>query len=197
MEPERSLSCSQKPAIRPYPKPAKSSSPIDPYLPKVHLNVILPPTPRSSQWSLPFGPPNQNPVNTSPLSHACQISHPPHPPWFNHPNNIRLNNTDWSSSLCSFLHDPSSSLHTNKNIACYLHCALREQHKLRVFRSVYSIELQVTPPIPGGCLRETIILVGKPLGKQALGRQRKRWEYNSERDLKEIFWEDASCDGTG
>jgi hypothetical protein len=56
-----------------------------------------------------------------------------------------------------------------------------------VFRSVYSIELQVTPPIPGGCLRETIILVGKPLGKQALGRQRKRWEYNSERDLKEIF----------
>jgi hypothetical protein len=41
--------------------------PIDLYLPKVHLNVILPPTPRSSQWSLPFGPPNQNPVNTSPL----------------------------------------------------------------------------------------------------------------------------------
>jgi hypothetical protein len=39
---------------------------IDPYLPKVHLNVILPPTPRSSQWSLAFGPPNQNPVNTSP-----------------------------------------------------------------------------------------------------------------------------------
>jgi hypothetical protein len=24
--------------------------PIDPYLPKVHFNVILPPTPRSSQW---------------------------------------------------------------------------------------------------------------------------------------------------
>jgi hypothetical protein len=41
--------------------------PIDPYLPKVHLNVILLPTPRSPQWSLAFGPPNQNPVNTSPL----------------------------------------------------------------------------------------------------------------------------------
>jgi hypothetical protein len=38
---------------------------IDPYLLKDHLNVILPPTPRSSQWSLAFGPPNQNPVNTS------------------------------------------------------------------------------------------------------------------------------------
>jgi hypothetical protein len=64
--------------------------PIDPYLPKVHLNVILPPTPRSSQWSLPFGPPNQNIVNTSPLQHACHMSRPPHPPWFNHSNNIRL-----------------------------------------------------------------------------------------------------------
>jgi hypothetical protein len=39
--------------------------PIDSHLPKVHLNVILPPMPRSSQWSLPFGRPNQNPVNTS------------------------------------------------------------------------------------------------------------------------------------
>jgi hypothetical protein len=44
--------------------------------------------PRSSQWSLTFGPPNQNPVNTSPLPHAWRMSRPPHPPWFNHPNNI-------------------------------------------------------------------------------------------------------------
>jgi hypothetical protein len=63
--------------------------PIHPYLPKVHFNVILPPTPRSSQWSLAFGPPNKNPVNTFPLSHACHMSSPPHSPWFNHPNNIR------------------------------------------------------------------------------------------------------------
>jgi hypothetical protein len=41
--------------------------PLDPYLPKVHLNVILPPTTRSYQWSLAFGPPNQNLLNTSPL----------------------------------------------------------------------------------------------------------------------------------
>jgi hypothetical protein len=33
-----------------------SVRPIDPYLPKVHFNVILPPTPRSSQWFLPFWP---------------------------------------------------------------------------------------------------------------------------------------------
>jgi hypothetical protein len=62
---------------------------IDPYLPNVQLNVILPPTPRSSQWSLTFGPPNQNPLNTSPLPHACHMSHPPRPPWFNHTSNIR------------------------------------------------------------------------------------------------------------
>jgi hypothetical protein len=54
--------------------------PIDPCLPKVHLNVILPPTPRSSQWSITFGPHNLNPVNTSPLPHACHMSHPSHPP---------------------------------------------------------------------------------------------------------------------
>jgi hypothetical protein len=62
---------------------------IDPYLPKVHLDVILLPTPRSSQWSLAFGPPNQNPVSTSPLPHACHMSSPFHPPWFKNPNNIR------------------------------------------------------------------------------------------------------------
>jgi hypothetical protein len=80
--------------------------PIDPYLPKVHLKVILPPMPGSSQWSLTFGPPNKNPLNTSPLPHACHMSRPPHSPWFNHPNNVRWG----SSSLWSVLHDPSSSL---------------------------------------------------------------------------------------
>jgi hypothetical protein len=44
--------------------------------------------PRSFQWSLTFGPPNQNPLNTSSLP-ACNMSRPPHPPWFHHPNNIR------------------------------------------------------------------------------------------------------------
>jgi hypothetical protein len=45
--------------------------------------------PRTSQWSLHFGLSNQNPVNTFPLPHACYMSRPSHPLWFNHPNNIR------------------------------------------------------------------------------------------------------------
>jgi hypothetical protein len=54
--------------------------------------------PSSSQWSLTFGPPNQDPVNTSPLPHACYMSHPPHPPWFNHPNNIQ-----WRIQVMKFI----------------------------------------------------------------------------------------------
>jgi hypothetical protein len=68
----------------PPPKPILSQAnpvrPIDSYLPKVHLNAILLLKPRSSQWSLLFGPPNQNPVNTSSLPHACHMSRPPHSP---------------------------------------------------------------------------------------------------------------------
>jgi hypothetical protein len=75
MESEGSLPYSQKPATGPYP-----GIQFVPLIPKVHLNVILLPTPRSSQWSLPFGSPNQNPVNTSPLPHTCHMSRPPHPP---------------------------------------------------------------------------------------------------------------------
>jgi hypothetical protein len=49
MGPEGSLSCSQNPTTELYPEPAGPVRPIDPYRSKVHLNVIFPPTPRSSQ----------------------------------------------------------------------------------------------------------------------------------------------------
>jgi hypothetical protein len=58
MEPEGSLPRSQKPATGPYPIQPNPVLPIGSYLPKVHLNVIFPPMPSSSQWSLSFGPPN-------------------------------------------------------------------------------------------------------------------------------------------
>jgi hypothetical protein len=86
MEPEGSLPCSQKLAIRPYPKPAESSSLL---LRKVHLNAIFPSMPRSSQWFFLSGLPTKTLHNISPLPHACHMSPSPHAPWFNHPNNIR------------------------------------------------------------------------------------------------------------
>jgi hypothetical protein len=72
--------------------------PINPYLPKIHFNVIILPTSRSSQWSSRFGLPNQNPVNISRLSHMCYMSRPPHPPRFNHRNSIR-----WRIQVMKFI----------------------------------------------------------------------------------------------
>jgi hypothetical protein len=45
-------------------------------IPVSYLNVILEPEPWSFQWSPSFGRPNQNPVDTSALPHACYVSRP-------------------------------------------------------------------------------------------------------------------------
>jgi hypothetical protein len=50
--------------------PVHNSSP---YFPEIHSNIIFPPTPSSSKWSLPFGFYNQNSVSISHLSHACYV----------------------------------------------------------------------------------------------------------------------------
>jgi len=41
------------------------------------------------------------------------------------------------------------------------------------------------------------VLVGKPVGKRALGRPRRRWENNIKMDLQEVGWggEDPGVDG--
>jgi hypothetical protein len=67
--------------------------------------------PRSSQWSLPSGSPNQNHVNTT-------LPSPMHAPCPTHLVLLNLITLTifseeyklWSSSSCNFLHDPSSSL---------------------------------------------------------------------------------------
>jgi hypothetical protein len=59
MEPEGTWPCSQEPATCPYPEPIHI---LKPYFRKIHLNVILPSTPMSSQWAPSFRIPNQNAV---------------------------------------------------------------------------------------------------------------------------------------
>jgi hypothetical protein len=55
--------------------------------------------------SLIFRPPNQNPVNISPFPHACHMSLPPRPTWFNHPNTIRwrIQTVKFDGPVCNLL----------------------------------------------------------------------------------------------
>ena len=55
---------------------------------KIHLNVILPSTSGSPQWSPSIRFPHQNPMHTSTLPHTCHMPHPSHSSRFYHPHNI-------------------------------------------------------------------------------------------------------------
>ena len=54
----------------------------------MHLNILLPSTPGSSQWFLSLKFPHQNPVYASPLLHMRYMPRPSHSSRFYHPNNI-------------------------------------------------------------------------------------------------------------
>jgi hypothetical protein len=72
--------------------------------------------PRSSRWSLPFRFSNKNILWISHLSCVCYMSHPSHPPWFDHPNNIWWSIQVMKLLICSLLQPPAISSLLDPNI---------------------------------------------------------------------------------
>ena len=61
---------------------------------KIHLNIILPSTSWSPQWSLSLRFPHQHIVHTSPFLHTYHMSRPSHSSRFYHPLQYWVSSTD-------------------------------------------------------------------------------------------------------
>lgn len=84
---------------------------------KIHLNIILTSTVRSSTWFLIFWFPHENPVRICILHHMCHMCCPSHPSWNDKLITTAEEYKQWSSWLCCFLQPPPvTSSHICPNI---------------------------------------------------------------------------------
>jgi hypothetical protein len=83
---------------------------------KIHFNIILPSTPRSSKWPLSIRSPHQNHVRTYLVPHTCHMPRPSHSFRFNHPSNIWWGVQTKRSPLYSGFHTPVTSSVLGPNI---------------------------------------------------------------------------------
>jgi hypothetical protein len=71
MKPYVSLPLLQRPTICPFSSHTNPIHALPTDFLKIHCNISLPSTSRSSKWSLSLRFPHQNPVLTSPVPHTC------------------------------------------------------------------------------------------------------------------------------
>ena len=86
------------------------------YFFNAHFNIILPPMPGSSKWTLSLRSPHQNPECTSPVPHTCYMPSRSHSPCYITLLTFGEEYRSLSSSLCSFLHSPGTSSLSGQNI---------------------------------------------------------------------------------
>jgi len=83
---------------------------------KIDFNIILPSTPRSSEWSLSFMFPYRNSVWISPITHTCHRPHPSLSSSLDHLNNL------WCGAqinFCTFLLLPTSEVRISSSATFY------------------------------------------------------------------------------
>jgi hypothetical protein len=71
-----SLPCSQKTATRFYPEPDETNPRLKTYFTRIHFNIIVPSTLRSSKYLFRLS--NQNFIQISHIPHACYMAGPYH-----------------------------------------------------------------------------------------------------------------------